>query len=519
VFVSPADSTADVPMTVTFTWKPSVRATSYTLTVTGGIKPNHEVVIVNTSDTFAIVNLSYYCSGYNWYVIAYNNEGSSDISDTWNFSTLMPPLPDAPVPALPLDSVIDMPLSNTFTWTRPENAEKYYLFITTGSAAGDIMVNQVVTTDTFTVASVPSYNTVYKWWVVAQNCGGKSTDSEKRTFTTMLPPPPPEAPILASPLNGDTITIIIMPRNLLHWYPSEGATQYSVYVSTTPDNTGIVYNSTVADTFSTCSLPYLDTTYYWCIRACNPYSCSGNSEIWSFFYSALGKKSSEPLLSDSLYKINQIPLTDALSKVILLNGIYFNWNTALYPELEDTTRQIGFIAQEVQPVIPEVVSSDKNGISYIDYNRMVPVLTEAIKELKNQNDSLQTIISSYETRFQNIEAMLANCCSQEKSMQTDINATIQINSDATMSKANQLYQNRPNPFNVTTTFTYTLGEGGNVELIIEDSFGRLMTTLVNQKQRPGDYSIDWDAENITSGIYFYSLKVNGIVLVKKAIKL
>jgi len=166
-----------------------------------------------------------------------------------------------------------------------------------------------------------------------------------------------------------------------------------------------------------------------------------------------------------------------------------------------------------------VVHTDTNGFLTLDYGRMVPVLTEAIKELKNQNDSLQTIISSYETRFQNIEAMLANCCSQEKSMQTDINATIQINSDATMSKANQLYQNRPNPFNVTTTFTYTLGEGGNVELIIEDSFGRLMTTLVNQKQTPGDYSIDWDAENITSGIYFYSLKVNGIVLVKKAIKL
>ncbi len=74
-------------------------------------------------------------------------------------------------------------------------------------------------------------------------------------------------------------------------------------------------------------------------------------------------------------------------------------------------------------------------------------------------------------------------------------------------------------FNVlNTTFAYTLGEGGNVELIIEDSYGRLITTLVNQKQIPGDYSIDWNAENISSGIYFYSLKVNGILLVKKAIK-
>ena len=103
-------------------------------------------------------------------------------------------------------------------------------------------------------------------------------------------------------------------------------------------------------------------------------------------------------------------------------------------------------------------------------------------------------------------------------MQTDVNATIQISADPTMNKQTQLYQNRPNPFNVKTTFAYTLGEGGNVELIIEDSFGRLVTTLVNQNQTIGEYSVDWNAENITSGIYFYSLRVNGIVLVKKAIK-
>ena len=49
--------------------------------------------------------------------------------------------------------------------------------------------------------------------------------------------------------------------------------------------------------------------------------------------------------------------------------------------------------------------------------------------------------------------------------------------------------------------------------------GQLISKLVKMNQETGNYSVDWDSANIPAGIYFYSLKVNGLLLVKKAIKI
>ena len=52
------------------------------------------------------------------------------------------------------------------------------------------------------------------------------------------------------------------------------------------------------------------------------------------------------------------------------------------------TRQIGFSAQEVEKLFPEVVLTDANGYKSVDYGRLTPVLVEAIKELQKQIDTL-----------------------------------------------------------------------------------------------------------------------------------
>jgi len=340
---------------------------------------------------------------------------------------------------------------------------------------------------------------------------------------------PPAAPILISPADSAVVdgrTVIFT------WHSvSQGITLYRTQIAKDNSFSNIVsdYPGITDTTFYTGFCDSIPTTYYWRINAKNNAGTGAWSQVFSFTDTAICKKRvAEPIspvtavgfnsTSDSLLKINIVPLTNALYKVLQLNGVYYDWlHTNSYYDF-DSTRQIGFKAQDVQSVVPEVVHTDTNGFLTLDYGRLVPVLAEAIKEQQDTINNLKNIISSYESRFSTIENMLAQCCEQTKSAQTDVNATIQITTDPTLSKQTLLYQNRPNPFNVTTTFAYTLGEGGNVELIIEDSYGRLITTLVNQKQIPGDYSIDWNAENITSGIYFYSLKVNGILLVKKAIK-
>lgn len=66
--------------------------------------------------------------------------------------------------------------------------------------------------------------------------------------------------------------------------------------------------------------------------------------------------------------------------------------------------------------------------------------------------------------------------------------------------------NYPNPFIQSTTFSYILKEAGQVKLEVFDSFGRKVDELINGYQQKGKQQVNWSAEGIPSGIYFYRIK-------------
>ena len=116
-----------------------------------------------------------------------------------------------------------------------------------------------------------------------------------------------------------------------------------------------------------------------------------------------------------------------------------------------------------------------------------------------------------------------------------------------------LFQNYPNPFNPTTTITYVIARRSiattkqsvvssanadntvdcrvnsnkleftcndskiNVSLKIYDALGREIATLVNQRQSPGNYSVQFDASKLSSGIYFYTLRAGNFTATKKMV--
>lgn len=95
--------------------------------------------------------------------------------------------------------------------------------------------------------------------------------------------------------------------------------------------------------------------------------------------------------SDIRYKTNIRTVENALDKVKSLRGVYFNWNQKAFPAKEFTDKtEIGFIAQEVEKVLPEVVTKDKTPEEYrsVKYDKVVALLVEAIKEQQKQIDSL-----------------------------------------------------------------------------------------------------------------------------------
>lgn len=72
-----------------------------------------------------------------------------------------------------------------------------------------------------------------------------------------------------------------------------------------------------------------------------------------------------------------------------------------------------------------------------------------------------------------------------------------------------LEQNYPNPFNASTLISYTICKKGFVQVKILNPLGREIRGLVNEIQQPGNHSILFNAQNLTSGIYFYTLLLNG----------
>ena len=81
----------------------------------------------------------------------------------------------------------------------------------------------------------------------------------------------------------------------------------------------------------------------------------------------------------------------------------------------------------------------------------------------------------------------------------------------------ELKQNYPNPFNPVTKITYSLPRPGFVTLKVYDITGREIRTLINQLESPGTDVIEFDGKNLSSGVYFYILKVNEFREVKKMI--
>jgi hypothetical protein len=82
-----------------------------------------------------------------------------------------------------------------------------------------------------------------------------------------------------------------------------------------------------------------------------------------------------------------------------------------------------------------------------------------------------------------------------------------------------LSQNYPNPFNPSTTIQYSIPESGNVKLVVYNSLGKEITTLVNEFKQPGKYEINFKGIDIPSGVYYYQLQTNGFVQTKKMVLL
>ena len=132
----------------------------------------------------------------------------------------------------------------------------------------------------------------------------------------------------------------------------------------------------------------------------------GNAGVVGTIYATAASVSSGVVAcSDNRYKKNITPLPDALKNVLQLQGVNYNWKIKEFPEKQFTdTRQIGFIAQELEKIYPEMVFTDEKGYKSVDYSRLTPVLVEAIKEQQKLIETLQTGNKSLQSAVGGLQA-------------------------------------------------------------------------------------------------------------------
>jgi hypothetical protein len=80
-----------------------------------------------------------------------------------------------------------------------------------------------------------------------------------------------------------------------------------------------------------------------------------------------------------------------------------------------------------------------------------------------------------------------------------------------------LLQNYPNPFNPSTSIQYAISSTQFVTLKVYDLLGREVATLINEENNPGNYAVEFNASQLSSGIYFYKLQAGDFVETKKMI--
>ncbi|MDX1702002.1 MAG: T9SS type A sorting domain-containing protein, partial [Melioribacteraceae bacterium] len=99
----------------------------------------------------------------------------------------------------------------------------------------------------------------------------------------------------------------------------------------------------------------------------------------------------------------------------------------------------------------------------------------------------------------------------------DITTGVELEYANEVPNAIDLSQNYPNPFNPSTTISFAIPKTSEVQLNIYNILGQQVASLLNETKNAGTYKINWDASNLSSGVYIYRLRAGSKVLSNRMI--
>jgi hypothetical protein len=255
--------------------------------------------------------------------------------------------------------------------------------------------------------------------------------------------------------------------------------------------------------------------------------------------------------SDQRFKTNVEDLSGALEKINALQPRTFDYDTVNYADFNfESDHQMGLIAQEVEEVLPDIVSNHIRSASYdslgnevkpeiqykgIEYSELIPLLIAGVQEQQNEIEEKDSLITSQQTQIDDLNARLSQlesclsallpslCEANQMAIQQtpqEIQQQLKQKISVTLSDRNTivLNQNVPNPFAESTVIEYSIPNNvQQAQIHFYDANGKLIQSVNLTERGKGELTVF--ASDLSSGIYTYSLVTDGkIVSTKKMMK-
>ncbi|MEO5571973.1 MAG: tail fiber domain-containing protein [Bacteroidia bacterium] len=228
--------------------------------------------------------------------------------------------------------------------------------------------------------------------------------------------------------------------------------------------------------------------------------------------------------SDAQLKSNIVPLVPLNTSIINdITAYSYSFDTASFPTMNlPIGTHYGFIADSVEQHFPDMVKTLKQPAEYdstgnvihpevtfktLNYIEFIPLLWTGFQTMQHQMDSMQQVIAA--------------CCAAGTRIENPNTGSNDFPVKQTINLASSdpiLYQNIPNPFSRSTEIHYFIPENAiDPKIIFQDATGRTINeTIISEK---GQASIEVNSASLNSGIYTYSLQINGkIIDSKKMVK-